>query len=418
MKKSVSSSEISGRIKAPASKSALQRIIALSHLSGGKTVIEEVTYSEDVKSALSIIQALGSAVEADTAGIKIEQGNRAVEKVLNPGEAGLGIRMFSPIAALDGIEHEIAAEGSLKKRPAVIIRDALISLGVDVILNGDYPPVKLKGPLKGGVITIDGSLSSQLLTGLLIALPAADGDSEITVNNLKSRPYIDMTLELVSLFGVKIVNENYERFIIEGNQKYQTPGTVKCEGDWSGASFFAAAAALSGSVELINLRADSKQPDRAIIDVVKQTGSAVEAVENSVFIRKADKLKPFSFDATDSPDLFPPLVSLASGCSGISVIKGVSRLKHKESDRGRTLTEEFAKAGIKIFLEGDFMKIQGGAFNPCEVDSCRDHRIAMALAVAALRGTGKTVIHNSEAVAKSYPGFFDDLKSIGGKVDE
>ena len=418
MKKSVSFSEISGKIKAPASKSALQRIIALSHLSGGKTVIEEVTYSEDVKSALSIIQALGSEVETGSSAITVKQGNRTAEKVLNPGEAGLGIRMFSPIAALDGLEHEIDAEGSLKKRPAVIIRDALVSLGVEVTLNGDYPPVKLKGPLKGGRITIDGSLSSQLLTGLLVSLPAADGDSEITVMNLKSRPYIDMTLELLELFGISVINENYQRFIIEGNQKYKSPGTVVCEGDWSGASFFAAAAALSGSAELLNLRGDSRQPDRAIIDVVGKTGAFVEFRSNSVFIRKAEKLKPFSFDATDSPDLFPPLVALASGCTGVSEIKGVSRLKHKESDREKTLTEQFAKAGIKISSEGDFMKIQGGEFKPCETDSCSDHRIAMALAAAALRGSGRTVIKNSEAVAKSYPRFFNDLKSIGGKVDE
>ena len=418
MKKSVSFSEISGTIKAPASKSALQRLIALSLLCMEKTVIEEATYSEDVKSALSIIQALGSDVETDGSVITVRPGKKEAEKVLNPGEAGLGIRMFSPVAALDGKEHEITAEGSLKKRPAVIIKDALSSLGVEVLLNGDYPPVKLKGPLKGGRITIDGSLSSQLLTGLLLSLPAASGDSEISVLNLKSRPYIDMTLELAELFGVKIINENYEKFIVKGDQRYRSPGIVKCEGDWSGASFFAAAAALSGSAEILNLRDDSRQPDRAVIDVVRQTGAEVKFKENSVFIRKTDKLKPFTFDATDAPDLFPPLVSLASGCTGVSEIKGVSRLKHKESDREKTLTEEFAKAGIRIFSVGDVMKIQGGVFNPCEADSRNDHRIAMALAAAALRGRGKTVINRSEAVAKSYPGFFNDLESIGGKVDE
>ena len=166
-----------------------------------------------------------------------------------------------------------------------------------------------------------------------------------------------MTLELAELFGAKIINEDYEKFVIEGKQVYRSPGTVRCEGDWSGASFFAAAAALSGSVEIFNLREDSKQPDRAVIDVVRQAGAKVEFRENSVFIRKAGRLEPFSFDATDAPDLFPPLVSLASGCSGVSEIKGGSRLRHKESDKEKTLTEEFAQAGIKISSDGDIMKI-------------------------------------------------------------
>ncbi len=338
--------------------------------------------------------------------------------MLNPGEAGLGIRMFSPLASLDSIEHEIKAEGSLIKRPAVIIKDALVSLGVKVNLNGDYPPVILKGPLRGGNITIDGSLSSQLLTGLLISLPLAEEDSVITVKDLKSRPYIDMTIELINVFGGTVFNENYEKFTVKGRQRYKSPGRIKCEGDWSGASFFAAAAALSGSIELVNLREDSKQSDKAVIDVVKQTGCSVDFEDNSVFIKSAENLKPFKFDASDAPDLFPPLAALSSGCIGVSEIKGVSRLRHKESDRGKTLTQEFAKAGIKISCEGDVMKITGGKINPCSADSCNDHRIAMALATAALKCSGKLTINNSEAVAKSYPEFYEDLKSIGGNVNE
>ena len=419
MKKYVSTSDISGKLKIPASKSSLQRIIALSHLCRENVVIEEVTYSADVKSALGIIRALGSDVTEEKGSITVKPGNRNPEKILNPGEAGLGIRMFSPIASLDGFEHEIIAEGSLKKRPALIIKDALFSLGVDISLNGDLPPVKLKGPIKGGKVCIDGSLSSQLLTGLLISLPLAEEDSEITVKSLKSRPYIDMTIELVEAFGGRIINENYEKFIITGNQKYKSPGRIKCEGDWSGAAFFAvAAAAASDRVELLNLRRDSKQADKKVIDVVRQTGAEVLFKENSVVISRAETLKPFIFDASDSPDLFPPLAVLAAFCRGVSEIKGVSRLRHKESDREKTITEEFAKAGIDISSSGDVMKIKGGAVRSCEADSNNDHRIAMALAAAALKSDGTIVINNAEVVAKSYPDFFEDLKSIGGKVDE
>ena len=418
MKKSVSFSDISGKVKAPASKSSLQRLIALSHLCGETVEIEDGTLSNDVKSALSIIKALGSSVELSGNLITVKKGDTEVKRILNPGEAGLGIRMFSPLASLDGNMHEIIAEGSLKTRPASIIRDALSSLGVEISLNGEYPPVMLKGPLKGGKVTIDGSLSSQLLTGLLIALPMAESSSEVTVDSLKSRPYIDMTIELVELFGGKIVNKNYERFTIEGKQKYKSPGRVKCEGDWSGASFFAAAAASSGSLEILNLRGDSRQADMAVIDVIRQTGAEVQLKTDSVFIKKADILKPFKYDATDSPDLFPPLVALASACSGISEIKGVSRLQHKESDREKTLIGEFAKAGIEISVEGDVMNIRGGEIKSCTADSNNDHRIAMALAVAALRSDRGIVINNADAVSKSYPGFFEDLKSIGGKVHE
>ena len=418
MKKSVSFSEIAGKIKSPASKSALQRILALSHLCREKVVIENATYSGDVKSAVAIIKSLGSDVSEEGSVITVAPGNRSPERVLNPGEAGLGIRMFSPLASLDGTEHEIIAEGSLKKRPAVLIRDALSSLGVDVSISGDFPPVILKGPLKGGEITIDGSLSSQLLTGLLISLPLADEDSVINVISLRSRPYIDMTTELVGLFGGEITNHDYKRFLIRGKQRYRSPGRVLCEGDWSGASFFAVAAALSGSVELLNLRPDSKQADRAVLEVIAQTGCPVSITKQSVNIESKAVLKPFCFDATDSPDLFPPLAALASGCNGISEIRGVSRLRHKESDREKTLTEEFGKAGIEIKSEGDVMRIKGGQVLPCEADSNNDHRIAMALAVAALKCRGSVVINNSEAVSKSYPGFFQDLESIGGKISE
>ncbi len=418
MKKSVVFSEISGAIKAPASKSSLQRLIALSYLCRERVEIEGVTLSNDALAAAGMVESLGAVVTATDSLIIIEDGDKEGRRILDSGESGLGIRMFSPVAALDNYEHVITAAGSLRQRPAAIIRDALSSLGVEVSLNGDFPPIKLKGPLKGGNVSVDGSLSSQLLTGLLIALPAADGDSEIKVSNLKSRPYIDMTIELVNLFGGEILNENYSRFAIKGKQKYKSPGRIMCEGDWSSAAFFIVAGALSGRMLISNLRSDSRQADRAVADVVRSTGASVEFNGDTVEVEKTLNLSPFRYDATDSPDLFPPLAALASACNGISYIKGVSRLKHKESDREKSIINEFGKAGIMITVENDWMKIRGGDFKPCEADSNNDHRIAMAMAVAALRSSGKVVINGIEAVSKSYPEFFRDLEKSGGNISE
>jgi 3-phosphoshikimate 1-carboxyvinyltransferase len=297
-----------------------------------------------------------------------------------------------------------------------MIEEALSQLDVICTSTGGFLPLTIQGPIKGGRCEIDGSVSSQLLTGLLMALPLAAKNSEISVNNLKSKPYIDMTIQILKSFGITINNMDYSLFQIQGNQKY-VPHNYTVEGDWSGGAFLLVAGAINGEMTIKGLRTDSKQSDMAILDALKLAGAKMKLYENKIEISKSE-LTAFDFDATESPDLFPPLVALASYCKGISTIKGVSRLVYKESDRAATLREEFGKMSISVSIKDDIMSITGGQPVGARVESHEDHRIAMAVAVAALGSTGRIYIRDSQCVAKSYPDFFDDLRHLGAIVHE
>lgn len=416
MERHIEPSKAEGRIKAPSSKSMTQRAIAAAILAEGQSTIINPSYCDDSLAAMSIAVGLGAKVEPGTDELKITGSIELKETKLNCGESGLAIRMFSPIAALFPAEITISGGGSLKQRPMIMIEEALTQLGVKCKTTEGFLPITIQGPVIGGSIEIEGSVSSQLLTGLLMALPLAQKDSVIKVNNLKSRPYIDMTIQILKEFGITILNENYKIFIIPGNQSYKSL-VYQVEGDWSGGAFLLVAGAINGNLEIEGLNTSSKQSDKAIVDALKLAGAAIRIENNKITVSKSD-MKGFLFDATDAPDLFPPLVALASFCKGETRIKGVSRLMHKESNRAVSLKEEFEKINVKITIEDDFMHVYGGEIHGGKVSSHDDHRIAMALAVAGLGAESKISIKDSHCVAKSYPGFFDDLRSIGAIVYE
>ena len=412
----VDPSSISGNVKAPASKSMTQRAIAAALLAEGQTIIHNPSYCDDSLAAMSIAVGLGARVEPQVNELKINGSAILKEPKLNCGESGLAIRMFSPIAALYPVEITMVGANSLKKRPMFMIEEALNQMGVKCTSSGGFLPLTIKGPIAGGRCEIDGSVSSQLLTGLLMALPLAAGSSEIKVNNLKSKPYIDMTIQLLKSFGITIHNKEYRLFQIPGNQKY-IPYNYTVEGDWSGGAFLLVAGAINGHLTVQGLRTDSLQSDMAIIKALEKAGVKMHLSENQIEISKSE-LKAFDFDATESPDLFPPLVALASYCNGISTIKGISRLIYKESDRATTLREEFGKMNIEVAIKDDVMCVTGGRPGGAHVESHDDHRIAMAVAVAALGAGGRVYIRDSQCVAKSYPGFFDDMRYLGAVVHE
>jgi|WetSurMetagenome_2_1015567.scaffolds.fasta_scaffold03327_5 3-phosphoshikimate 1-carboxyvinyltransferase len=416
MERIVVPSTLNGDVKAPSSKSMTQRAIAAALLAGGTSTISNPSYCDDSLAAMSIAAGLGARVEPEPGILKITGAGELKEKKLNCGESGLAIRMFSPIAALYKTELTLTGTGSLRKRPMSMITDALGQFGVKCESENGFLPLLIKGPLKGGNCEIDGSISSQLLTGLLMALPVASKNSVIKVNNLKSKPYIDMTLQTLGKFGIKIENDKYKKFIISGNQRYK-PCSFEVESDWSGGAFLLVAGAINGNITVHGLRPDSHQSDKSLLSALDKAGVVMSIAENSVTVKKS-ALKSFEFDATESPDLFPPLAALAAYCTGISGIKGVSRLIHKESNRSAALVEEFEKMGIKIEVTGDYMLITGGAVRGAHVISHDDHRIAMAEAVAGIGATGKVFIKDSQCVAKSYPGFFNDLREIGAQVYE
>lgn len=416
MERYLEPSAIKGTIKAPASKSMTQRAIAAALLADGQSIIHNPSYCDDSLAAMSVAVGLGARVEPQVNELKINGSAILKEPKLNCGESGLAIRMFSPIAALYPAEITMVGANSLKKRPMFMIEEALNQLGVKCTSSGGFLPLTIEGPIVGGHCEIDGSVSSQLLTGLLMALPLATKNSEIKVNNLKSKPYIDMTIQILKSFGITVENSGYSLFHIQGNQKY-IPHSYIVEGDWSGGAFLLVAGAINGQLLVKGLRRDSMQSDMSIINALEIAGAHIIIDKDQIEIKKSE-LKAFEFNATESPDLFPPLVALASYCEGISVIKGVSRLIFKESDRAKVLKEEFGKMKVKVEIKDDLMYVTGGRPQGARVESHDDHRIAMAIAVTSLGATGKVYIRDSQCVAKSYPDFFDDLRHLGAVVHE
>lgn len=432
MKVTIQPSIIAGNIFAPASKSSMQRACAASLVRTGTSIIHNPGISNDDKAALSIIQKLGAEINFvnNTLVVKSNgiqpQFSPSGDRAINCGESGLSIRMFTPIVALCQQEISINGTGSLLTRPMEFFDEILPQLSVQIQSNQGKLPLQIRGPLHANNITIDGSLSSQFLTGLLMAFAASNADSTIKVNNLKSKPYVDLTLEVMKQFGLNIpVNNNYESFEFKKsaiiNQQSQISYTV--EGDWSGGAFLLVAGAIAATngVVIKGLDVFSTQADKAILQALMDSGCTIsvqpEQIEIGLPSVGVAGLKAFHFNATDCPDLFPPLVALAAYCEGTTVIEGVTRLAHKESNRGLTLQEEFAKMGVEIILQDDLMLVKGGnVVRGANVHSRHDHRIAMACAVAALAADGETIIEDAEAINKSYPNFYEHLKKLGATV--
>lgn len=428
----ITPSSVTGTIQAAASKSSMQRACAAALLSKGTTTIVHPGKSNDDLAALDVIQKLGAKVEFKSNGdIEItSNGVAPVGNEINCGESGLGIRMFSPLAALSEKPLTINGSGSLVKRPMDFFDEIFPQLGIKIQSQEGKLPLQIQGPLQPANIEIDGSLSSQFLTGLLMGFAAANAsDVTITVRDLKSRPYIDLTLDVMEKFGVKIVNNDYASFYFPANNTAFKGGRYTVEGDWSGGAFLLVAGAIAGEITVKGLDPFSTQADKAILQAISDSG-AVLSISPEQIVVGPNKLKAFQFDATDCPDLFPPLVALASYCEGTSVITGVNRLTHKESNRSLTLQEEFGKMGIEIVLQDDLMLVKGGGsaigangeksaagVKGANVHSHHDHRIAMACAVAGLKATGETTIEVAEAVGKSYPNFYEHLQSLGVTVN-
>ncbi len=409
-------SKINGTLAAPASKSYAQRAVAAALLAQGTSTLYGMELCNDTRAALDTIVRLGAKVEkVDETTYKIEGGLAPIDYRIDIGESGLATRLFTPICTLANKEIVVVGHGSIMQRPIDMMTEPLKSLGARIETTGGYLPIECYGGLSGGEADVDGTLSSQFVSGLLLALPLVEKDSVLRVKDLKSRPYVDMTISVAESFGVEIVHRDYEEFFIEANQKYK-PAEYTVEGDWSGASCMLVAGALAGEITMKNLSIASKQADMIIIEALSRAGAMVATTPDTVTVGRGE-LKGFEFDATHCPDLFPALAALASGCKGTTKIKGTTRLTHKESDRAKTIADIFGQMGIKVTLEEDMMIVEGGEISACTVDSHNDHRIAMAAAVAALRlEQGEITLTRGEAVGKSYPLFWDDLETC--KVKE
>jgi 3-phosphoshikimate 1-carboxyvinyltransferase len=409
----------------------MQRACAAALVAKGTSIIKNPGNSNDDKAAMDIIQKLGAHVKIENGELVITSSG--VTKVsplgedlegaeINCGESGLSIRMFTPLVALSEKEMTINGSGSLVTRPMDFFDEILPLLGVKIKSKAGKLPLVIQGPIQPANIEIDGSLSSQFLTGLLMAFAASNAnDVSIKVNNLKSKPYIDLTLDVMKQFGLKVPqNKNYEEFYFSNETYHSTSQThhYTVEGDWSGAAFLLVAGAVAGDITVKGLDVFSTQADRKILEALMDCGCKLSVSNEQIEVSYPPLgIKEFHFNATECPDLFPPLVVLAANCNGKSVIEGTGRLTHKESNRAITLQEEFGKLGIQIDLQDDLMIVHGGTgIKAAKVHSRHDHRIAMACAVAALNADGEVMIEEAEAINKSYPDFYEHLKLLGANV--
>ena len=423
MKVFIQPATISGNVHAPASKSSMQRACAAALVRKGESIIRNPGKSNDDKAGLNVIKTLGAIIkDLEDGSLQIlSEGVKPILNMVNNGEAGLGIRMFTPIVALSEDEMIINGEGSLLTRPMDFFDEVLPQLDVEIISNNGKLPIKLKGPLQPKNIEIDGSLSSQFLTGLLLAYAALDAkNATIKVNNLKSKPYIDLTLSVMESFLLKVPeNRDYKEFYFDETPVIDRDDFVDytVEGDWSGGAFLLVAGAVAGTIKVAGLDIASTQADKKILEALENCGADVFMNEKEIIITSSNTLNAFEFDATDCPDLFPPLAALAACCKGITKITGVHRLTHKESNRALTIQEELSKMNITVELNDNVMLIEGAEnIITANVHSHHDHRIAMMCAVLALKANGETVIEEAEAVNKSYPDFYNHLQQLGASV--
>lgn len=412
MKVSINPSTLCGTVTAPPSKSAAHRSIICAALANAPVTVYNCAESNDINATISCVTALGATVNRSNTTLYITPAGRNFKNItLNCNESGSTARFMIPVAAASGVENvTFTGSGRLPQRPFEILTNALRQNGVTVM--GDSLPITVSGRLKNGVFKIPGNVSSQYISGLLLALSVTDGESQIILTSpLESGPYVDMTINELRAFGAQI-ECTAKGFAISGKTSLTaTDRTV--EGDWSQAAFFLCGGAVSNGTTVKGLDWNSLQGDRKIIDLLRSFGAEINVKGNLVTVVPGP-LNGIEIDAGQIPDLVPILAVTAAKAHGTTIIKNAERLRIKESDRIKETVSRLKAFGIKANETADGMIIEGG--RPCGADitSANDHRIVMAFSVLAANSKGTSTINGAEAINKSYPLFFEDFKKIGG----
>lgn len=406
---------LGGTIGAISSKSDAHRVLIAAALSQEPCKIICNTNSKDIEATVGCLCALGAEIHREGEIFSVSPIEKPKNACLDCGESGSTLRFLLPVAAALGADTAFTGHGRLPTRPLSPLREELIKNGALLSPAGEFP-VRLSGALRSGEFTLAGNISSQFVTGLLFALPLLDGDSVIhLLPPVESCAYIEMTLSVLRTFGIEVKKQE-NSFYIKGNQTYRAPETVTVEGDWSNAAFFLTAGALGGEVTVTGLNPDSLQGDRAIAEILKEMGAAVSVRENSVTV-KARPLHGIVIDASNIPDLVPVLSIAAMGASGQTIIKNAGRLRIKECDRLAACTENGNALGGAVAETEDGLLILGtNGIRGGGVSGFNDHRMVMSAAVAASIAREKITILGAEAAEKSYPQFFEDFKSLGGRA--
>ena len=408
-----------GQVRIISSKSDAHRSLIAAALAEEESVLFVDGWSDDLEATVRCLESLGAEIYKEPSGIEVVPIRRDTEKaaVLDCGESGSTLRFLLPVAAALGKTVTFEGKGRLPERPIGILLEELKNHGCSV--SDDKLPVTVEGQLQAGVYTLPGNVSSQFITGLLFALPLLEGDSEIHLTTeVESKGYIDMTLKTLKTFGVT-VEETENGWKIPGGQSYCGPRMRFTEGDWSNAAFWLTAGAIKGSIGCQGLDMESAQGDRAIVSILEGFGAETKMILNQITVTNKE-MKGIRIDASQIPDLVPVLCVAGVAAEGKTEIYNAGRLRMKESDRLAVMAECLQKIGVEVEEREDGLIITGGC-NPPEgeivIDSHGDHRIVMAMAIAAVSLGVDITIENAEAVNKSYPSFFIELKKLGGVVD-
>ncbi len=404
---------IEATVRAPPSKSYTHRAIIIASLADGTSVIHNPLDSEDTRATVDAVKALCADVELRGNSIAV-RGNggdvRVKRRVIDCRNSGTTLRLISGVASLGNEEVVLTGDSSLIERPIEPLAEALRSLNAHVETRSGKPPVKIRGRIRGESVSIDGSISSQFISSLLIVSPYVGFKIKV-LGSLKSKPYIDLTIDVMEDFGVKVYNNNYREFYVEKREYKAREYNV--EGDYSSASYFFAISCLTGSrIKIENLKKDSMQGDREILRIVREMGAKIYEKENCVVV-EGSELEGIEVDLSNTPDLLPTIVALACKAKGKTVIKNVEHARFKESDRIANCAKEFRKFGVKIEELRDGLIIEGSRrLRGAVVDSHGDHRLAMSLATVALAAEGVTRIIGAECAKVSFPEYFEILSKI------
>jgi 3-phosphoshikimate 1-carboxyvinyltransferase len=418
MKVSISKSEVSGRLRAPTSKSYTIRGLMCAALAPGESQIVHPLSSDDTEAALNILRKIGVKIssEADLWRITGDSFHEP-ETELYCGDSAATLRFMMAICSLVPGECRLTAGPSLARRPVSLLVQALKQLGVDCSAQGEFAPVTVRGGrLRGGATELAGNVSSQFVSALILIAPLAEEGMQIRLTTpLESKPYVTMTMECLESFGIEVKASSDLREFNIVPQAYQ-PARYTVEGDWSSASYLLALGALSGPVTVTNLNPESQQGDRILLSFLKKMGAVVDIDKDTVTVRKSG-LNALKADLSNSIDLLPTMAVLAAVANGLSEFTGIERARIKESNRVLAVREGLARMGVAVREERDRVIVTGTTPKGAIIDPKNDHRIAMAFGVLGTV-TRETVISNAECVAKTYPEFWEALRSIGGEVKE
>ncbi|ONI43588.1 3-phosphoshikimate 1-carboxyvinyltransferase [Candidatus Epulonipiscium fishelsonii] len=421
----ITPSKLSGEITIPPSKSMAHRAIICASLSSESSTISNIDFSEDIIATIDGMRALGADIKIEESTLYISGKNlldnsAQIKEIKNIfcNESGSTLRFLVPISLINENRVRFTGKGNLGKRPLTPFYNIFDKQGIKYIYSDGVMDLMIDGKICSGEFELEGNISSQFISGLLFMLPLLKGNSKITITSpLESKGYIDLTLQMINLFGVSITNNNYQSFEIVGGQSYRGCNYV-VEGDFSQAAFFLVAGAIGNDVVCKGLNINSLQRDKMALEFLQRIGAEIQINGSNISVTK-NKLEAIVMDGSECPDIMPVMAVVAALCKGTSMMINAGRLRIKECDRLMAITKELGTLGANITELSDGLKIIGvdSFAGNTTVHSHKDHRIAMSIAIAATACNTPIILEEPDCVSKSYPSFWEDYKEMGGIIE-